>query len=96
MRYFEVSKEIVEGVPLTGVVVRDGGFASLPEPSEPQEVKTITTGFNVWEYEEDGTTIEVQFYPVKTNFGTFENNEEEVLNQIESDHPAGEWQNDMW
>ena len=96
MRYFQVEKEIVEGAPLAGVVDRSGEFMYPPEASEPQEIKTITTGFSVFVFDENGLTEDVEFYPVETNFGTFENNEEEVLNKIEAEHPAGEWQCNEW
>lgn len=47
-------------------------------------------------YDEQGMTDNVEFYPVKTDTTNWENDEDEVLKQIISDHPAGEWQNNEW
>ena len=94
MRYFSVEKEVMRVAPVRYGVNSDGRQNS--EEWETDEVQEITTGFSVWEYEEDGTTIGVEFYPVKTDTRDWRNDELQVLKTIEYDHPAGEWQNDEW
>lgn len=94
VRYFEVRKEVLTGETRQYNVCADGSHAGTSESDG--EAREITTGFNVWEYEEDGTTIGVEFYEVQTNMGDFTNNEDEVLEKIKQDHPAGEWQNHEW
>ena len=93
-RYFEVRKEVLSGTTRQYNVLIDGTHAGTSESEG--EIREITTGFNVWEYEEDGTTIGVEFYPVKTDTTNWDNDEDEVLKQILNDHPAGEWQNHEW
>ena len=50
----------------------------------------------MWEYEEDGTTIGVEFYQVQTDTRDWRNNELQVLETIKYDHQPDEWQNDEW
>ncbi len=95
MRYFSVEKEVLDGQCSTGVVERDGGFIGAPDIQD--EYKTITTGFSVFEYDDKTMmTEDVKWYGVETDFRDWSNNEEEVLNKIEADHPAGEWQCNEW
>ena len=94
MRYFTVEKEVMRGAPVRYGVASDG--SQLADEYETDIIHEITTGFNVWECEEDGTTIGVEFYPVKTNAINWANNEKEVLEKIKADHPAGEYQNNEW
>lgn len=94
MKYFTVEKEVMRVAPVRYTVANDG--AQLADEWETDEVQTLTTGFAVWEYEEDGTTIGVEFYPVQTDTRDWRNNELQVLKTIEYDHPASEWQNDEW
>ncbi len=93
MRYFEVKKEELCGTLVGGSVYSDGEYVDLPDDIEQ---RTITTGFSVWEYEESGMTGNVEFYPVKIDFESWTTNEDEVIEQIKADHPAGEWQNNEW
>lgn len=93
-RYFEVRKEVLSGITKQFNVSIDGTNAGTYESDG--EAREITTGFSVWEYDEQGMTDKVEFYPVKTDTTNWENDEDEVLKQIISDHPAGEWQNNEW
>lgn len=94
MRYFEVRKEVLGGITRQFNVLIDGTHAGTSESEG--EAQEITTGFNVWEYDEDGTNQNVEFYPVKTDTTDWGNNEDEVLEKIINDHPASEWQNNEW
>lgn len=94
VRYFEVEKETLSGKIWRGIVNRDGSEYEIPYDAE--ETREITTGFSVRELDEYGITQDVEFYEVKTNFNDFSNNEAEVLDKIEADHPAGEWQCHNW
>lgn len=94
MKYFEVRKEVLDGTTRQYNVLMDGTHAGTSESDG--EARTLTTGFSVWEYDEQGLTQNVEFYPVETNMGTWEDNANDVLNYIIEDHPAGEWQNHEW
>ena len=94
MRYFTVEKEVMRGAPVRYTVASDG--SKLADEYETDIAHEITTGIKVWEDEEDGTTIGVEFYPVKTNARDWRNDELQVLEIIKYDHPAGEWQNNEW
>lgn len=93
-RYFQVEKETLYGDLYRGVVNRDGSEYETPE--DMGEKMFVVTGFYVRELDEYGVTIGGKFYPVITNAETGDNNEEEVLNKIEADHPATEWQCNNW
>lgn len=93
MKYFYVEKEELSGMTVAGEVDSDGDYINTPDD---QEARTITTGFTVFECGEDGMVEHTEFYPVKTDMYTFENDEDEVLEQIKSDYPAPEWQNHNW
>ena len=94
VRYFEVEKETLLGETWRAIVECDGSEAENPRKCD--ENVEITTGFNVIERDEDGLIVNVEFYEVRTNMGDFTNNEDEVLEKIKQDHPAGEWQNNEW
>lgn len=94
MRYFTVEKEVMRVAPVRYGVASDG--SQVADEWETDEVQELTTGFAVWEYEEDGTTIGVEFYPVQTNTRDWRNNELQVLETIKYDHQPDEWQNDEW
>lgn len=94
MNYFEVRKEVLNGTIRQFNVCIDGTHAGTGESEG--ESKEITTGFSVWEYDEQGITEDVKFYPVETNTETWEDNEQIVLDKIIQDHPAGLWQNNEW
>lgn len=93
MKYFTVDKETLSGMMTTGEVYSDGEYVSLPDDVEARE---ITMGFSVSEYDEQGITQNVKFYPVATDMESLEDNADEVLEQIKQDYPAGEWQNNNW
>lgn len=95
MRYFEVRKEVLDGMTRQYNVCIDGEPAGTSESE--MEARSMTTGFNVWEYDEDGMTTDVKFYAVKTDTEAWEDNEQEVLNKIIEDHrPEDGWQNNEW
>ena len=94
MRYFEVRAEVLSGTTRQYNVCIDGSHAGTSESEG--EMREITTGFSVWEYEEDGETIGVEFYPVITDTSEWTDNADEVLKQIETDHQPDEWQNHEW
>lgn len=94
MMYFSVEKEVLAGYRLVGLCAGDG---SSLESFNKAEYMNITLGFNVriWNDEE---SFEDEWYPVRTDTSTsdYPNNEDDVLERIKKDHPAGEWQNDNW
>lgn len=93
MRYFEVHKEELRGSVMSGEVYSDGEYVN---EADELEIRTITTGFSVYEYDEQGVRQDTEFYPVETNMETWEDNSNDVLNYIMEDHPASEWQNNNW
>ena len=94
MKYFTVEKEVMRVAPVRYTVSSDGSQSA--DEWETDLVQELTTGFAVREYEEDGTTIGVEFYPVQTNTRDWRNNELQTLEIIKYDHPADEWQNNEW
>lgn len=94
MMYFNVEKEVLAGARMVGLCAGDG---SPLEGFNKAEDLEITLGFNVhiWNDEE---SFEDEWYAVKTDTSTcdYTNNEEEVLEQIKKDHPAGEWECFNW
>lgn len=93
MRYFDVKKETLVGTLVSGTVFSDGEYADLPDDIEQRE---ITTGFSVFEYDEQGMTERVNFYPVKIDLEAWTTNEDEVLGKIKEDYQPLEWQNNNW
>lgn len=96
MKYFQVEREYLRGSVMFGKVYSDG--EPIDEFDE-REVKEITTGFSVWEYEGDsvGTTIGVEFYPVHTDTSDWTDDSEQVLNKIKEEYSADKgWQNPAW
>lgn len=94
MRYFSVHKEELSGVATSGEIFSDGEYVALPDDTE---TVNITLGYSVYEYDENGMTSSVEFYPVKTNTESFTNNEEAVLDKIKSIYtPENRWQNNNW
>ena len=93
MKYFEVKKEELRGSLMTANIYSDGEYM---DEADEVEIRTLTTGFSVFEYGEDGMTQRVEFYPVKIDTESWTTNEDEVLEQIKADYPAGEWQNNNW
>ena len=93
MRHFRVDKEELTGTLVAGEVHSDGEYVELPNDTE---ARTITTGFSVWKYKENGETIGVEYYPVEIYADSWTTNEEEVLEQIKQDFPPDGWQNDRW
>ena len=94
MRYFEVQKEVLRGTPVMFNVHSDGTQSC--DEWEEDFVQEITTGFAVKSYNEDGSDSEMTFYPCNVDFGTWEANEDEVLEQIKQDFPPTEYQNNEW
>lgn len=58
---------------------------------------SLSTGFNVWEYNEEGMTEKVVFYPVKIDTESWTTNEDEILKEIKRDYRSElGWQNHNW
>lgn len=93
MKYFSVNREELVGMMTTGAIYSDGEYKDLPDDVE---ARTITMGFSVSEYDEQGMIQTVEFYPVATDMESLEDNSEKVLDKIKADYPAGEWQNHDW
>lgn len=93
MRYFRVEKEEISGPVVSGEIYADGGFI---EDTHETKIITITTGFSVFEMNEQGMTENVEFYPVTTNTSDWSDDAEEQIENIKRDYPADEWQNNEW
>jgi hypothetical protein len=93
MKYFSVNKEELVGMQTTGEIYSDGEYVNLPDDIE---AKTITMGFSVSEYGEDGMIENVAFYPVSTDMESLTNNEDVVLEHIKSIYTPDKWQNHQW
>lgn len=94
MRYFSVNKEELSGMVKTGEVYSDNEYIN---GCGDVEARTITLGYSVWEYDENGMTDKVEFYRVATDMEDFTNNEELVLAKIKEDYSADKgWQNNNW
>lgn len=87
MLYFEVEEGRIGGAVVTTPVARDGSWCG--ESVETEDKADALLWYRVVEYYEDGTTKEIVYYRV-------DDNADEVLAQIEREHPAGEWQNNDW
>lgn len=110
MIYFNVEKEKIYGRTMRYPVNSDGtlGGEHYEVDGTDCEVATaVVVGFLVNMYDENGLMVGADFYPVKSDMEkppvcddmgdwVFENNELEVLAKIREEHPAGEYQNDMW
>ena len=94
MKYFEVEKKVLAGNVMVVACASDGTALGSYNRANPLE---ITLGFTVYTWD-DVESFEVKWYPVKTDTSTsdYPNNEDDVLEQIKKDHPAGEWQNTNW
>lgn len=93
MKYFEVHKEELRGSLMSGEIYADGEYIN---EADELEIRTLTTGFSVYEYDEQGVRTGTEFYPVSTDMGGWSDDADEVLKQIKADHPANEWQNHDW
>lgn len=94
MRYFSVNKEELSGMVKTGEIYSDGDYVNGVGDIE---CRTITLGYSVSEYDEQGMLQNVMFYKVATDMGDLTNNEDKVLNTIKEIYSADEgWQNNNW
>ena len=94
MKYFEVKKEELAGTLVSGTVLADGDWKELPDDVE---ARYITTGFSVYIYGDNGMIETIDYYPVKTDTESWEDDEEEVLERIKSIYSADNgWQNNDW
>lgn len=93
MKTFSVNKEELIGTQTTGEIYSDGEYINLPDDIE---AKTITMGFSVFEYGEDGMIENVRFYPVETDMESLTDNSDKVLDKIKEDYSPTEWQNNNW
>lgn len=99
MVYFVVEKEFVRGKMFRHEVESDGSQASDSyevEDEDANDVFEMIIGFTVHTYDEQGVHIDTNYYPVETNTATWQDNADEVLEQIKADYPAGEYQNNNW
>lgn len=94
MKYFEVEKEIMRGLPIRYLANSDDTEAS--DEHEVSELCEICLGYNVNILDEDGRTVEVEYYPVSTNTEIFSDNADEVLENIKRDYPSPDWQCNNW
>lgn len=86
MNYFEVY--VAEATPLTISKAYSDGTVI---PNTEDVIGNEITEYIVYEYEEDGTMIGEKHYAIGGAMG-----EDEAMEQIREDHPAGEWQNHDW
>lgn len=93
MKYFEVHKEELRGSLMSGEVFADGEYIN---EADELEIRTITTGLAVYEYDEQGVRIDTKFYPVTTDMSDWSDDCEEVIENIKRDYPADVWQNNAW
>lgn len=93
MKYFSVNKEELIGTLTTGEICSDGEYVNLPDDIEQ---RTLTMGYSVSIYEENGMIEDTKYYPVNIDTESWTTNEDEVLEKIKADFPAGEWQNNNW
>ena len=93
MRYFDVKREELVGTLVSGTICSDGDYYNLPDDIEQ---RSLTTGFSVFEYNEQGMTERVKFYPVKIDLEAWATNDDEVLEQIKQDYQPPKWQNNVW
>lgn len=94
MKYFEVNREELRGSLMTAPVYSDGEYIN---EADEIEIRTLTTGFSVSEYGEDGMLERVVFYPVKIDTEAWTTDEDRVLKEIREDYrPELGWQNDNW
>ena len=93
MKYFEVHKEELRGSLMSGEIFADGEYIN---EADELEIRTLTTGFSVYEYDEQGVRTGTEFYPVSIDMGDWSDDTEEVIENIKRDYPADEWQNHSW
>lgn len=94
MKYFEVNREELRGSLMTAPVYSDGEYIN---EADEIELRTLTTGFSVSEYGEDGMLERVVFYPVKIDTEAWTTDEDRALKEIKEDYrPELGWQNDNW
>lgn len=99
MIYFEVHKEFVRGTMFRYEIESDGSQASdsySVDDENANDVFEMTIGYVVNTYDEQGMHLDTNFYKVDTDTATWQDNADEVLEQIKADYPAGEYQNDRW
>lgn len=96
MKYFKVEQEYISAHTKVAEVYRDGELIDDDDIThEKKQYRHIILAYWVKEYDEDGMLITERIYSVKTN-ELGQTDSDRVLALIESDHPAGEWQNDNW
>lgn len=94
MRYFTVNKVELSGMVKTGEVYSDDTYVNGVDDVEAQ---SITFGYDVNEYNEQGMLQLVRFYPVEIDVEAYTTNEDEVLEKIKEDYSADKgWQNNNW
>lgn len=99
MIYFEVEREFVRGKMFRHEVESDGSQASdsySVDDEDANDVFEMTIGYVVNTYDEQGMHLDTNFYKVDTDTATWQDNADEVLEQIKANYPAGEYQNNRW
>lgn len=99
MVYFEVEREFVRGKMFRHEVESDGSQASDSYGVDDElgdDIFEMTIGFVVNTYDEQGIHLDTDFYEVDTSTATWQDNADEVLEQIKANYPAGEYQNNRW
>lgn len=92
-KYFEVHREELRGSLMSGEIYADGEYIN---EADELEIRAITTGFSVYEYDEQGIQTGKKFYPVSTDTEDWSDNAEEQIENIKRDYPADIWQNNAW
>lgn len=96
MKYFEVYEKKLGGKTMTTLVCSDGSYeygATSEENIYEPRVDEIL-GYNVVEYEEDGSNMQEVFYNVDRVNGQY--NTDEMLERIKAEHDPSEWQCNNW
>lgn len=93
MKYFDVYKLYIRGQFEEYDCLSDGSDDGRVISNDDREHLWFI-GFEVWEYEEDGTTIERKKYYVDR--GRTGATADDLLDRIKEEHPACEWQNNNW
>lgn len=88
MKNFFTYLETIRGSIARSEIARDGDLLALPDYEDMDE--EIVLNVVVEEYDEDGHLTNTRKYDA------YNKELDEVLDEVESDHPAGEWENINW
>lgn len=94
VKYFTVHKEELRGSLASGEVFANGEYIN---EADELEIRTLTTGYTIYEYDEQGKRTGTEFYPVTTDMEAWENDEKDVLENVKCNYlPEEGWQNVAW